>query len=131
MKNDFLIETFGDRKILLKGLGKLFFQEGFPISVAITELKKMDIEVSILHVADECLKHGWSPKTTISKIAEDFTYGTEPVNIEQLKSFCNAKYEDQREMIFQDLFKAPSSDMRDGKGNAQKEWLKSYINPNK
>jgi hypothetical protein len=36
MNKDFKIEVFGDRWICLKGVGKLFYQEGFPISMAVT-----------------------------------------------------------------------------------------------
>lgn len=55
MLNDFLIENFDNKLICLKGVGKMFYQEGFPISMIISYFKKQNIEVSILHVADECM----------------------------------------------------------------------------
>ena len=108
MKDDLRCEMFGDRVICIKGIGKMFYQEGFPISLSISELKKKGIEVSIFHVADECLKNGWSPKTTINKLKADFDEDIDKENIidfNQLEKFCNASYEDQREMIFDYFFK--------------------------
>lgn len=104
---DLLIEKFGDRLICLKGVGKLFYQDGFPISISISELKKKDIEVSILHVADECMKNGWSAKTTFNKLKadmeEDIDHNT--YDLKLLEQFCYSSYEEQREMIFKYLFK--------------------------
>ena len=71
MKN-LLVEQIGGRKICLKGVGKFFYQDGLPISISVSELKKKGIEVSILHVADECLKNGWNAKTTFNKLKADF-----------------------------------------------------------
>lgn len=106
MEQDILIQKFGDRNICIKGIGKLFYQEGFPISMAVSELKKQGIEVSILHVADECLKNGWSPKTTYSKLCADFDEDIDKNKINELElySFCFADYEHQRSMIFNYLF---------------------------
>lgn len=110
MKSDFLIDTFDDRKIVLKGVGKMFYQDGFPISMAISEFKKKGIEVSILHVADECLKNGWNSKTTLNKLKADFEEDIDgnDFDIATLEKFCNSNWEEQREMIFQYLFKIPS-----------------------
>ena len=107
MKDEIRVEDFGDRKIAIKGVGKLFYQDGFPISMSISELKKRGIEVSIFHVADECLKNGWSAKTTFNKISADFQDDIDgnKVDLEELKKFCYAGYEDQRDMIFNYLFK--------------------------
>ena len=103
---DLLIQKFGDRLICLKGVGKLFYQDGFPISISISELKKKGIEVSILHVADECLKNGWSAKTTFNNLKTDMEEDIDrnAYDISLLKSFCYADYERQREMIFEYLF---------------------------
>lgn len=96
----------GNRKIAIKGIGKLFFQDGLPIGISISVLKQRDIEVSVLHVADECMKNGWSPKTTFNKLKVDFADGAEDMTHELnlLERFCFATYEDQREMIFEYLF---------------------------
>lgn len=109
--NDFLIEDFGDRKIVIKGVGKLFYQEGFPISMSVSEFKKKGVEVSIFHVADECLKNGWSAKTTYNKIKSDFEDDIDgnKIDTKQLELFCYSDYETQREMIFQYLFNSESS----------------------
>lgn len=93
-----LIEV-GERKILIKGVGKLFYERGLPVSITIDEMSKKGIEVSIFHVADECLKHGWSKETTYKKLKEDLFY-----DFPTLKDFIFADYEKQREMINEYLF---------------------------
>lgn len=116
-----IIDQFGDRTICIGGIGKMFYQDGFPISMSISKLKEKGIEVSILHVADECLKNGWSAKTTITKLCADFEEDIEEnyYDIDLLKKFCNANYEDQREMIFNYLFQS--------KENAL-EWYRTKLN---
>ena len=96
---DFIFSRINGRVVCLKGVGKLFYQDGFPISLSVQALKEKGVTVSIFHVADECLKHGWSPKTTFTKMKE------EEVDVEGLYEFCFADYETQREMIFRNLFK--------------------------
>lgn len=100
------VDKFGDRKIAIAGIGELFFQHGFPISMSIQELKKEDIEVSILHVADECLKNGWSAKTTYSRLMADMEEDIEKTdyNLVQLELFCNSTYDHQRKMLYNYLF---------------------------
>lgn len=111
------VVTIGDRNICLSGIGKMFYQDGFPISMSVAELKKQGVEVSILHVADECLKHGWSPKTTYNKLVVDFEEDIEGFSFDEtlLFEFCNAEYEDQREMIFRYLFGSSSSEVKSNK----------------
>lgn len=103
-----MIETIQieGRNIAIKGIGKMFYQEGFPISMSVSELKKRGIEVSIFHVADECIKNGWSAKTTFNKLKADFDDDIDrnEFDEDQLKTFCFASYETQREMIFNYLF---------------------------
>ena len=140
MEKDFLIEKIGDRVICLKGVGKIFYEKGLPISMAISELKKKGIEVSILHVADECLKNGWSAKTTYNKIKADFEEDIEGVgkNIDwkQLEHFCNLSndpyfknggYEEQRELIFKYLFGSSTNDVRNGKNKEPLEFSKNLL----
>lgn len=103
-KKDFLIDNINNKKICLKGVGKMFYENGFPISMSIEYFKEKDIEVSILHVADECLKNGWSTKTIISKFKEDFEDCGKKLNIKELEIFCNSEYETQREILFKYLF---------------------------
>ena len=95
----FIFSRINGRVVCLKGVGKLFYQDGFPISLSVQALKERGVTVSIFHVADECLKHGWSPKTTFTKMKE------EEVDVEGLYEFCFSDYETQREMIFDHLFK--------------------------
>lgn len=108
MKSDIVVEQFGDRLICIKGVGKLFYQDGFPISMAVSILKEKGVEVSIFHVADECMKNGWSAKTTINKLKADFDDDIDKNNfdLDELIKFCNSEYEEQREMIFNYLFKS-------------------------
>lgn len=108
MKSDIIVEQFGDRFICIKGVGKLFYQDGFPISMAVSILKERGVEVSIFHVADECMKNGWSAKTTINKLRADFEDDIDKnkFDLNVLITFCNSEYEDQREMILNYLFKS-------------------------
>jgi len=103
---DNIIEV-GNRTICIKGIGKLFFESGFPISISLEMLGKENIEVSIFHVADECMKNGWSSKTTYNKLKADFADQIKENNIDwnELKKFCNADYVTQRQMINEYLFK--------------------------
>ena len=109
MNKDFEFAEIGDRKIVVRGIGKLFYQEGFPISMAISECNKRGWEVSLLHVADECLKNGWSAKTTIAKLRGetdldiDGSMGT--IDWPAIELFCRCDYETQRELIFNYLWK--------------------------
>jgi 4-hydroxy-3-methylbut-2-enyl diphosphate reductase IspH len=104
MKTDFLIEQFGDRKICIKGIGKMFYQDGIPISIAIEEFHRKRIFVSLIHIADECLKYGWSAQTTYSRITDDLNENLTDNSRKRLKDFCYATYEEQRAMIFEYLF---------------------------
>ncbi len=114
---DILVDDFGGRKICYRGIGKLFYENGFPISMAVSILKERGIEVSILHVADECMKNGWSAKTTINKLKADFEDDIDKnvVDFDKLVEFCNSDYETQREMIFNYLFKQRSQDVKSSK----------------
>ena len=99
------IQKIGERKIIISGIGKLFYQKGLPISISIKKCMSNGYEVSLLHVADELLKHGWSSKTVFSKIREDLGDSGDSFDIESIRLFCFASYEDQREIIFKSLFK--------------------------
>ena len=107
MKDGIEIVEINGKKIVVKGVGKMFYESGFPISMSISLFKKENIVVSILHVADECLKNGWSAKTTFNKLKEDFEEDIDgnEYDLEYLEKFCHADYEEQRDMIFKYLFK--------------------------
>lgn len=103
----FTLIDIEDRTICVKGVGKLFFESGFPISISLEMLSKENIEVSIFHVADECMKNGWSAKTTYNKLKADFEDQINGNNIDwnDLKKFCESDYVTQRQMINEYLFK--------------------------
>ncbi len=126
MSRTIKITEIDGRKIAVKGIGQAFFQDGYPISVAIEDCSKEGVEVSMLHVADECLKNGWNTKTILSKFSEDFADGgyKSKLDLVQLELFCKASYEDQREMIFQYLFGCSTDDVRTKKNTKPAEWLK-------
>lgn len=109
---DFKNIIVGNRNIIIGGIGKLFFQEGTPISITISEIKKKGYEISIFHIADECIRNGWSPKTTYNRLVADFEDDIDNnfIDLIELKKFCDSSYEDQREMIFQFLFNIKSKD---------------------
>ena len=60
-------------KWILSGVGKMFYQDGFPISISIDILTKKGFKVSMFHIADELLKQNWKPKTVLSKLSEEKT----------------------------------------------------------
>lgn len=101
------VQVSDNRIICVAGIGKLFYEQGFPISLAVAELKKQDIEVSMLHVADELLKNEWKPQTVLIRIETDFQdsiLGEDKIDISVLKEFVYAIYERQRELIFDYLW---------------------------
>jgi hypothetical protein len=104
--NDIVVEQINGRMIAIKGIGKMFFQDGFPISMSVSELKQKGIEVSIFHVADECIKNGWSAKTTFNKLVSDFEDDVSGsfFDKEMVRLFCFSSYDTQRAMIFKYLF---------------------------
>lgn len=106
MKPEFKVEEIDGRKICIGGVGKLFYQDGFPISLSVSKFKSKGIEVSMFHVADECLKNGWSAKTTLNKLKADLSDDIDgnTYDIPLLEKFIYSTYEGQREMIFQYLF---------------------------
>ena len=139
MKDDFLIQNFGGRVICLKGVGKMFYQEGFPISIAVSEFKKKGIEVSFLHMIEEFWDNGWSWKTIEMKLRceleEDIDKALQ-IDMDYLMSFyaCleqprrkNGGYEESREMIFQYLFGSSTDEVRSGKNKEPLNWLRAVL----
>lgn len=105
--SDFLVEDIGGRYVVLRGIGKMFYQDGFPIALSIQQWESKGFEVSLLHIADECLKNDWPPKTVLLRITEDLhdSIGVRTKDyIDLLEAFVYASYEEQREMLFQYLF---------------------------
>ena len=130
--NDFRIESFDNKTICIGGIGKMFYQHGFPISVSVSELKKKNIEVSFLHVINEFWNNGWSWKTIEAKLNGEMEVDIDKslvLDMDYLKSFydCleqpkrkNGGYEESREMIYQYLFNEKSSEPKNSIG-----WFKS------
>lgn len=107
--DDFDFICCDERLIIIKGIGKMFYQDGFPISMAIEHFKKKNIEVSIFHLIDELRRDAdWSDKTILRKIKEDFGDIGETLD-NSIKEFIDATYEDSREMIFKFLYKIDSN----------------------
>lgn len=105
---DFIIEEINGRQVVVRGIGKMFYQDGFPIGIAVEKLRDMGIEVSWLHIADELQKNGWKARTILSRIGEDLAdYGDEldaKAILTTIELFLSVEYELQREMIFHSLF---------------------------
>lgn len=107
--NDLRIEFIAGRKICIGGVGKLFFEQGFPISMSIQLLMSKNIEVSILHVVDELINHGWGKETIFKKIKADLEDCMDDKKAAEailllVYKFLSCSYELQRDMIFQILF---------------------------
>lgn len=130
MSNDeFYINEINGVPTVLKGIGKMYYQMGFPILMAIEHFKEQGYNVSYLHIADELYKHGWQERAIINAFLE---YGkSEDFDIEKIKKFIlvgkttvllpdtrdksrlkrgeefiysSGGYEAQREMLFKSLF---------------------------
>jgi hypothetical protein len=120
--SNIIVTTIGSRKIVIKGIGKMFYQNGFPIPIAIQQANDRGYEVSILHVADECLRNGWSGDTVIKKFREDFADSGLTTDMDTLKKFVFSDYEDQRQMIFDYLFRSE---------NDARAFMKGFLNKNR
>ncbi len=93
--------------VVIRGVGKMYYQEGLPIGITISRLESEGYKVSVLHIADELLKEGWKPERVLSRLKEEIADSVEidlKHHLPLLQKFVNASYEDQREMIFQSLF---------------------------
>lgn len=102
-----MIETaeINGKTFVIKGIGKMFYQEGFPIGMLVKKLKEERNQiVSIFHIADELLKNGWSADRVVLTLTHEFNDSSAPIDIPSLKRFCNSNYDQQREMIFEYLF---------------------------
>ena len=109
------IMSVGDRNIIVKGVAKLYYQDGFTLSMSKDILKENGFELSWLHVADELYKHGWSEKRCLStlrnEIDDDTTYNLCVKFIKVAKGtktllYTGSGYEDQRAMLFNYLFES-------------------------
>ncbi len=125
--NKFEIATIDGKQVVLAGIGKLFYEEGFPIHISVDILKEKGLSVSVLHIADELYKNGWSEKAIVKTLSQDFE-GSESIVSEFIKVatageprkdlppngeqwiYSENGYDLQREMLFQWLFNFESSE---------------------
>jgi hypothetical protein len=106
------------RHVIVKGIGKDYYQDGFPIAMASTILAKQNFEISVLHIADELLKNGWKPDRVINTLKAELSDTIQgdvkiPFDLESLHTFCFASYEEQRNMIFEYLFNMDAEKAKD------------------
>jgi len=112
-QEDFKFIEKGDIKLCVGGVGKLFYQSGFPLSMAISYFKQQGVQVSPLHLIDEFWNNGWSWKTIEMKLrgelSDDIDKSME-LDFNYLETFYNlleqpkrkeGGYEESREMIRQ------------------------------
>ena len=121
MIDDFKMITISGKQIVCGGIGRLFFEDGFPIHLSVDILKEKGIEVSYLHIADELYKNGWKPRAIINTLSQDFP-GCEELVTEFINAatmgekrddappagqewiYSKMGYEQQREMLFNFVF---------------------------
>lgn len=111
MKLELDIRLINGMPICIKGVGEFFYSSGFPIIMSLEILKEIGVECSMYHIADECLKNGWTAKTTYLRLTEDYVGS---VSKDMLRKFCYTDYEMQREMIFKYLWGTSSSQIIEG-----------------
>jgi len=119
------IQFINGRLVCLCGVGKYYYSGGFPICMAVEQLDIHGIECSMYHIADECLKNGWAPKTVYLRLTEDYI-GT--VSKDELYKYCYSSYTTQREMIFKYLFGFSSTQLME-RCNTDKEELMKFLTP--
>lgn len=110
------VETIGDKTYVLEGIGRMFYQDGYPIPMAVNNCREKGWTVSYLHLAKELLNE-WTPKTVVAKLKGEFQdtiEGDEKPDFELIEKFCNSEWEDRCEMIFQYLFGYTTDDIRSG-----------------
>lgn len=114
------IEQIGNRKICLGGVGTLFHQNGFPIGISAKKLQEQGIELSWFHVIKE-LEYQFSSLeklfTKVSSELEDASVEGIKFDVNLLKQFCFADWEQRRSMIYDYLW-----------ANESKETIKQFFN---
>lgn len=119
--SSFKLAIVGDRKVIVGGIGKLFYESGFPIHISVDIAKDKGYEVSLLHIADELYKNGWKKRAIINTLKQDFEWCEQSISdfidagmsgelregmplIGQEWIYSKNGYEAQREILFQSLF---------------------------
>ena len=136
----FEIVQVGERSIVVKGVARLFYEDGFPLSLAIDEFKSRGMEVSLYHVADQCWNNGWSPETILKKFRGecdiDINKSMSGIDWPNLERFCslidqpqrsNGGYEKSREMIFEYLFGISPSEVFLDRNSKPVNWLNKVV----
>lgn len=131
-----IIKQFNNRRICVSGVAKAFYQDGFPLSLAVSHLKSQGVEVSLYHVVEELWDNGWNWKTIESKLKgelQDDIDGDLSVDFIKLKEFydcleqpfrANGGYEKSRSIIFNYLF---GSDAASGNIEDFSDTLKNIV----
>lgn len=127
MVDGVVIQDFNGRKIAIKGIGKMYYQDGFPIEISADMLTEKGVEISWLHVADELLKNQWDANRVYRTLEPILTNSKYEKFLPLVSEFINKEYEDQREMIFQYLFGTSSNDAIKDKSVRDELKLSSYI----
>lgn len=117
-QGDFKFIEKDNIKLCVGGVGKLFYEFGFPLSMAISYLKSENVQVSPLHLIDEFWNNGWSWKTIEMKLRGELSDDIDKsmnLDFDYLETFYNlleqpkrkeGGYEESREMIRQYISKA-------------------------
>lgn len=140
MKYYYEIVSIGNRTIVIKGVARSFYEGGFPISISMEEFSKRGIEVSLLHLAEQCWENGWSTETILKKLKGecdlDINKVMGAIHWETLEKFCNCLeqpkranggYEESREMIFQYLFGMASNEAKQDVNSFVEVYMDSNI----
>lgn len=138
--DDFDIVQIGTRLIVVNGVARLFYEGGFPLSIAIDEFKSKGIVVSLLHVADQCWNNGWSSETIMKKLKGecdiDINKSMSGVDWAMLEHFCslleqpkraNGGYEESREMLFKYLFDTSYDEALNNPDSLPRTWIKNIV----
>lgn len=128
----FKIAVIGNEQVVVGGIGKFFYENGFPIHISVDILKEKGYKVSVLHIADELYKNGWKPRAIINALSQDFE-GYEEIITEFINAAMSGElqetpppigqewiyskygYEAQREILFNSLFGFSSKESMDKK----------------
>jgi len=115
------IKPFPGREVCIGGVGKMFYEGGFPIGMCVKMLSDKGIQTSFYHLIDELWNNGWSWETIEMKLrgeVADDVDGALNIDFNDLERFynlleqpkrSNGGYEESREMLFQFLYGMPST----------------------
>lgn len=134
------IITIGERQICVAGIGKLFYQDGFPVSMSRDILKEKGIELSWLHVTDELYKNGWTHKRCLTTLRNEIDDDDVFIKVKSFievagnhptKLYIDNGYEDQREMLFNYLFGCSTKEVISNENTYPKYWLSNLLDKSK